>query len=82
LLDLVHSDFCGPFKVRSHGGALYFVTFIDDYSRKGWVFSLKFKDQVLDLFKSFQALVERQTGKKLKCIRSDNGGEYIGHFDR
>ena len=82
LLELVHSDLCGPFKVRSHGGALYFVTFIDDHSRKLWVFPLKSKDQVLDVFKSFQALVERQTGKTLKCIRSDNGGEYIGPFDR
>ncbi|GJS69001.1 putative RNA-directed DNA polymerase [Tanacetum coccineum] len=39
------------------------------------------KDQVLDVFKQFHALVERQTGKKLKCIRTDNGGEYIGPFD-
>ncbi|GJV75560.1 retrovirus-related pol polyprotein from transposon TNT 1-94, partial [Tanacetum coccineum] len=38
-------------------------------------------DQVLDVFKKFHALVERQKGKKLKCIRSDNGGEYIGPFD-
>ncbi|KAH0717510.1 hypothetical protein KY285_013541 [Solanum tuberosum] len=35
-----------------------------------------------DLCGPFKALVERQTGKKLKCIRSDNGGEYIGSFDR
>ena len=46
------------------------------------MFSLKSKDQVLDVFKGFQALVERRTGKKLKCIRSDNGGEYISSFDR
>ncbi|GJX59461.1 putative RNA-directed DNA polymerase [Tanacetum coccineum] len=39
------------------------------------------KDQVLDVFKQFHALVERQTGKKLKCIRTDNGGEYIVPFD-
>ncbi|GJW32374.1 retrovirus-related pol polyprotein from transposon TNT 1-94 [Tanacetum coccineum] len=46
-----------------------------------WVYTLKTKDQVLDVFKQFHVLVERQTGKKLKCIRSDNGGEYIGPFD-
>ena len=34
LLELVHSKVCGPLKVKSFGGALYFVTFIDDYSRK------------------------------------------------
>ena len=81
LLELVHSDVCGPLKVRSHGGALYFVTFIDDCSRKLWVYVLKTKDQVLDVFKQFQASVEGQTGKKLKCIRTDNGGEYCGPFD-
>ena len=43
--------------------------------------SLKSKDQVLDVFKQFQALSERKTGKKLKCIHTDNGGEYIGPFD-
>ena len=80
-MELVHSDLCGPFKVKSKGGALYFATFIDDHSRKIWVYPLKVKDQVLDVFKQFQALSERQTGKKLKCILTDNGGEYIGPFD-
>ena len=73
LLELVHSDLCGPFKVKSKGGALYFVTFIDDHSRKILVYPLKSKDHVLDVFKQFQVLSERQTGKKLKCIRTDNG---------
>lgn len=81
VLDLVHSDLCGPMKTRSLGGSLYFVTFIDDHSRKLWVYTLKRKDQVLDVFKQFQAAVERETGKKLKCIRTDNGGEYSGPFD-
>ncbi|GJV12066.1 putative RNA-directed DNA polymerase [Tanacetum coccineum] len=81
ILDLVHSDVCGPIKTKTLGGCSYFVTFIDDHSRKVWVYTLKTKDQVLDVFKQFHALVERQTGKKLKCIRSDNGGEYIGPFD-
>ena len=81
VLDLVHSYDCGPMKVKFHGGALYFVTFIDDHSRKVWAYTLKTKDQVLDVFKHFHAKVERETRKKLKCIRSDNGGEYIGPFD-
>ena len=46
-----------------------------------WVYPLKSKDQVLDVFKQFEALSERQTGKKLKYICTDNGGEYIGTFD-
>ncbi|KAG6772135.1 hypothetical protein POTOM_023531 [Populus tomentosa] len=43
---------------------------------------LKFKDQVIDVFKDFHARVERETGRKLKCIRSDNGGEYRGPFEK
>ncbi|KAH0685102.1 hypothetical protein KY289_022854 [Solanum tuberosum] len=81
LLELVHSDLCGPMKTKTLGGALYFVTFIDDCSRKLWVYVLKTKDQVLGVFKQFQASVERETGKKLKCVRTDNGGEYCGPFD-
>ncbi|RDY03729.1 hypothetical protein CR513_12653, partial [Mucuna pruriens] len=81
LLELVHSDVCGPLKVKSFSRALYFVTFIDDCSRKLWVYVLKTKDQVLEKFKHLQALVERQSSKKVKCIRFDNGGEYCGSFD-
>lgn len=77
-LELVHTDVCGPIKVSSLVGAMYFVTFIDDFFQKIWVYALKRKDQVLGVFKEFHALVERQIGKNLKCIRSDNGGEYVG----
>ena len=45
------------------------------------MYILKTKDQVSDVFKQSHALVERETGKKLKCIWTDNGGEYIGAFD-
>ena len=81
LLDQVQSDMYGPFKMKSKGGALYFSTFIDDHSCKIWVYPLKSKDEVLYVFKQFQALSEIQTGKKVKYIRTDNGGEYIGSFD-
>ena len=76
LLSLVHSDVCGPMEVESLGGNRYFLTFIDDSSRKVWVYFLRTKDQVLDYFKLFHAMVERESGKKLKCLRTDNGGEY------
>ena len=51
MLDLVYSDVCGLMKTKTLGGSLYFVTFIDDHSRKIWVYTLKIKDQVLDVFK-------------------------------
>ena len=79
-LDLVYSDVCGPMRTKTLGGALYFVTFIDDASRRVWVYALKSKDEVFGVFKLFHAMVERETGRSLKCIRTDNGGEYIGDF--
>ncbi|CAA0833378.1 Unknown protein [Striga hermonthica] len=69
-------------EVESLGGSRYFLTFIDDASRKVWVYILNTKDQVFEYFKSFHVIVERETGKKLKCLRSDNGGEYTSkEFD-
>ncbi|KAI5335775.1 hypothetical protein L3X38_025909 [Prunus dulcis] len=62
------------------GGARYFVTFIDDHSRKVWVYAIRTKDQVYEVFKQFHASIERETGRSLKCIRTDNGGEYMGTF--
>uniref|UniRef100_A0A2N9J8U9 Integrase catalytic domain-containing protein n=1 Tax=Fagus sylvatica TaxID=28930 RepID=A0A2N9J8U9_FAGSY len=77
--DLVYSDVCGPIEVKSLGGNRYFVTFIDDASRKVWVYVLKTKDQVFQLFKKFHAMVEREKGKSLKCLRTDNRGEYTSN---
>lgn len=79
LLGLVHTDVCGPMQVPSLGGMRYFVTFIDDFSRKTFIYFLKRKVQVFEKFKLFKALAENQTGKKLKVLRSDNGGEYVNH---
>jgi transposase InsO family protein len=76
---LVHSDICGPMSVESISGSSYFVTFIDDYSRRTWIYFLKTKDEVFDQFQEFKALVENQTGKKIKVLRSDNGGEYTSN---
>eukprot|EP01018_Ginkgo_biloba_P000012 Gb_36863 [translate_table: standard] len=59
----------------SLGGARYFLTFIDDYSRKVWIYPLREKSQTFVVFKQFKEL-ERQTGLKLKVLRSYNGGEY------
>jgi hypothetical protein len=65
LLELVHSDVCGSMKTTSRGGAQYFVTFIDDFSRKMHVYLLRVKGEVFDKFKEYKALVENQTGMKL-----------------
>ena len=61
------------------GGFHYYVTFIDDTTRKVWVFFLRQKSDVFQTFKNWKCLVENETGKKLKCVRSNNGGEYCSH---
>ncbi|UYV78679.1 hypothetical protein LAZ67_16002366, partial [Cordylochernes scorpioides] len=78
-LELVHTDICGPMPVISIGGSAYFLTFIDDYSRKITLFCLKHKNEVLKHFESYLARAERETGRKLKVLRSDNGLEYCNH---
>ncbi|WVZ16376.1 hypothetical protein V8G54_009358 [Vigna mungo] len=75
-LELVHSDVWGPTTVSSIGGKRYFVTFIDDHSRKVWTYFLKNKSEVFEAFKIWKAMVENETGLKIKKLRSDNGGEY------
>lgn len=77
ILQLIHSDVMGPQKTRSLGHALYLLTFIDDYSRKVFVYFLKNKSDVFETFVSFRNYIEKQTGEKIKILRSDNGGEYV-----
>jgi hypothetical protein len=76
ILDLVHTDVCGPMSQASLSGREYYLTFIDDYSRKTWIYFLKTKSEVFKRFQEFKALVENQSGKKIKVLQSDNGGEY------
>lgn len=74
--EYVHSDVCGPIQVKSQGGASFYVTFIDDSTGFCSVYFFKNKDEVFEKFKTYDRLVENKFGKKLRMIRSDNGGEY------
>ena len=76
ILDLIHSDVCGPMLVKSLGGYSYYVIFIYDYSIKTWLYLLKTKDKVFNKFQEFKAKIENITNKKIKMLRTDNGGEY------
>ncbi|GJY22736.1 retrotransposon protein, putative, ty1-copia subclass [Tanacetum coccineum] len=80
LLGLIHTDVCGLFKTVSREGANYFITFTDDFSRYGFVYLMKHKHEVFETFKVFQNEVENQLGKKIKAIRSDQGGEYLSRL--
>jgi transposase InsO family protein len=76
ILDLVHTDMCGPMTRNSLSGYDYYLTFIDDYSRKTSIYFPKAKSEVFKWFQEFRALVENQFGKRIKILQSDNGGEY------
>ena len=52
------------------------MTFIDDFSRKTWLYLLKEKSEAFEVFKKFKSMVENESGKTIKILRSDRGGEY------
>ena len=76
ILELIHTDICGPMNVTSVGGSRYFIIFIDDKTRMTFISFIKTKNEVFEKFKDFKALVENQQCKRIKRLRSDNGGEY------
>jgi hypothetical protein len=76
ILDLIHSNVCGLMSFASLSGFLYYVIFIDDFSQKSWIFFVKTKGQVFNRFQEFKALAENQTGRKIRVLRTNNGGEY------
>ena len=73
ILEIIHSDVCGPMSSSSLSGYVYYVSFIDDISRKTWIYFMKKKDEVFSKFKEFKALIENHTEKKIKTFRSYNG---------
>ncbi|XP_046814136.1 uncharacterized protein LOC124422138 [Vespa crabro] len=73
ILEVIHSDLCGPMESASIGGARYFITLIDDFSRKVFIYFLTEKGQARDVIVNFRMFVEKQTTKEIKSIRIDNG---------
>jgi hypothetical protein len=81
-LFLIHSDLHGPLPVRTPEGYRYWVSFIDDATRLWAVTFLRDKSETFNAFQRFKALVENQTGKQIKTLRDDKGGEYMSkEFD-
>ncbi|HEV7737689.1 MAG TPA: reverse transcriptase domain-containing protein, partial [Chlamydiales bacterium] len=75
-LEIVNSDITGPEDVPSAGGAKYILNFVDDYTSMTWAYLLKTKDQAASKFKEWRAIVESESGHRIKILRTDNGGEY------
>ena len=64
---------------NSLSGYAYYVSFIDDFSRKAWIYFMKNKDEVFSKFKEFKALIENHIENKIKIFRSDNGREFTSN---
>jgi len=77
LLSIVHTDICGPMQTPSINGERYFVTFTDEKSGRVSICLLRTKDGTLAAFQSYRARAERVSGKRIKSLRSDGGGEYL-----
>lgn len=78
-LELIHADICGPISPMSHGQKRYLICFIDDFSRKSWVYFIAYKSDAFSTFKQFKSRVERESGLFIKCLRTDRGGEFTSH---
>ena len=79
ILEIIHSDVCGPMSSNSLSMYVYYVCFIDDFSKKTWIYFMKNKDEVFSKFKEFKALIENHTENKIKTFRSDNGREFTSN---
>ena len=79
ILERVHSNVCGPFSTASTTKHMYYVIFVDDFSRKCWIYFLRKKDQMFSKFCEFKVLVEKDMGNHVKALRSENGGDYISN---
>jgi len=75
-LQLIHADICGPISPTSNSKKRYLICFIDDYSRKSWVYFLVEKSEALVTFKYFKKSVEKEMDAYIKCLRTDRGGEF------
>ena len=78
LLEIIHTDICCPDMDGS--GQIYFITFINDYSRYMYLYMLRSKDEAMEACKVFKAEVEKPCKNKIKIVRSDGGGEYYGRY--
>ena len=77
LLNLIHTDVCGPMSVHAIGGFVYFITFIDDYPRYGYLYLMRYNPEAFEKLKEFRKELEKQLGRSIKSLTSDRCGEYL-----
>jgi len=78
-LQLVHADICGPITPNSNSNKRYFISFIDDFSRKVLIYFLAEKSEAFTTFKNYKSLVEKESGALICCVRTYRGGEFTSN---
>ena len=68
LLGFIHIDVCRPLNIAARGGYVYFIAFIDDFSRYGYVYLMKHKSESFEMFKIFPNEVQNQLGKMIEAL--------------
>jgi len=77
-LEMIHLDVWTT-KIESIGRCKYYVSFIDDHTKKVCIYFMKHKGEVFQHFLNFKAMVEKEKGVSIKCLRSDGRGEYFSN---
>ncbi|KAK2361452.1 secreted RxLR effector protein [Trifolium repens] len=75
-LQVVHSDIYGSFEVSSLSESKCFITLVDEFTRMLWMYTIKLKSEVFDVFKRFKTLIEKESDKSIKILRTDGSSEY------
>jgi predicted methyltransferase len=73
----IHTDICGPITPATWSGNQYFVSFIDEATRKSWIYFISSRDQMIEKYKEFNEMLITQKNVKIKTLRCDGAGEYI-----
>ena len=79
ILEIIHFDVCNTMSSSSLRDYVYYVYFIDEFSRKTWIYFMKNKDELFIKFKEFKALIKNHTENKIKTLQSDNGIEFTSN---
>ena len=84
LFSLIHGDLWGPSRITSISNKKWLISFIDDHTRVCWVYLLRDKSEVAQIFENFNAMIQTQYNSKIQFLRIDNGTEYfnftLGNF--
>ena len=79
LLEITHTDVCGPMNIKARSRYHYFLIFTDDLSRYGYIYLMKHKSETFEKYKEFHSDVENHRNKKIKFLRSDHRGKYLSY---